>query len=116
MLVLAMLFAGLATWVMHIFETELRKFNHLLLGTDDFVDRAKNMVITQNTVLYRADLKHFFMSGSPVDLTKACDVLPDGPRKLILQRVELWLFSTSVSCHLIILGVFGRWLSAVGWV
>ena len=76
---------------MHILETELRKFNHLLLGTDDFVDRVKNMVITPNTVLYRADLKHFCMSGSPVDLTKACDALPDGPRKLILQRVELWL-------------------------
>ena len=78
---------------MHILENELRKFNHLLLGTDDFVDRVKTMVITPNTVLYRADLKHFFMSGSPVDLTKACDVLPDGPRKLLLQRVVLWLLS-----------------------
>ena len=86
-------FLGLATWVMHILETELRKFNPLLLGTDDFVDRVKNMVIAPNTVLYRADLKHFFRSGSPVDLTKACDVLPDGPRKLLLQRVVLWLLS-----------------------
>jgi hypothetical protein len=78
---------------MHILETELRKVTHLLIGTDDFVDRVKNMVITPSTVLYRADLKHFFMSGSPVDLMKACDVLPDGPKKLLLQRVVLWLLS-----------------------
>ena len=86
-------FLGLATWVTHVLDHELRQFSHLLLGTDDFVDRVKNMVVTPNTVLYRADLKHFFMSGSPVDLTKACNMLPNGPRKILLQRVVLWLLS-----------------------
>ena len=76
---------------MHMLDHELRQFSHLLLGTDDFVDRVKNMVVTPNTVLYRADLKHFFMSGSPVDFTKACNMLPNGPRKILLQRVVLWL-------------------------
>ena len=84
---------GLATWVMFVLDGEFGKFRHLLLGTDDFVSRVKDTEVSANTVMYQADLKHFFMSGSPMDLVKACGLLPAGPRKTLLERVVLWLLS-----------------------
>ena len=62
-------FTGLAQWVT-VQLMENLKYDHLLTGLQDFVKKVSEIQVPSGSIMYRLDMKHFFMSGTPPDL---CD-------------------------------------------
>jgi hypothetical protein len=65
-------FQGLSMWV----AGELRKIltgrssSHILKDSQDFVERLRTVKLRPNQLMVKVDVKDFFMSGTPSELTK----------------------------------------------
>ena len=87
-------FTGLAQWVT-VQLMENLKYDHLLTGLQDFVKKVSEIQVPSGSIMYRRDIKHFFLSGAPLDLCdNAVAILPRGRRRDLLSKVLLWLLDS----------------------
>jgi hypothetical protein len=57
--------------------------------------KVAEIQVPNGAIMYRLDMKHFFMSGTPPDLCdSAVAVLPRGRRRDLLSKVLLWLLDS----------------------
>ena len=61
-------FGGLSRWVAAVITDVLRKYDHLVIDTTDFLNRSSSKHIPMDHLVLHYDLKDFFMSGSPQKL------------------------------------------------
>ena len=68
-------FVGLSSWIANKLESILASASsHLLRDNDDLVIRLRSLKATPNTVMFRLDVKHFFMSGATTELADAASL------------------------------------------
>jgi len=85
---------GLSAWLVEQLKPFCVTLPALVESTEEFVNTLKNFRAEPGSKLYRADVKEFFMSGSP-EVLEECTVswLPEGPRKQVVAAVLRWLLN-----------------------
>lgn len=89
-------FSGLGRWVHWCINTKLLDIApHLLRTTEEVVDRLRNIRPEPDLMLYRFDIKSFYMSGLPHDIAEAASSIFDvGPRRSVVRGASLFLLSS----------------------
>ena len=91
---LAPAMGGLSTWIAYQFRAELEKLDHLVKDSRELVQKLSKLEATSNCYFMKLDIKDFFMSGNPVNLTDdASKLLPRGARKALVSRALLHILS-----------------------
>ena len=83
----------------------------MLDSCQGFVDAVRDFEVSPDDFMVRIDVKHFFMSGSPIQLTdEACKILPHKSRNTgkdnAISKPVLWLLSNQFVSSRIVEGVF----------
>jgi hypothetical protein len=85
-------FAGLGKWLEFVLQTELNKFRHLVMSTNDFVERVQSIHMDEMSFMARIDAKHFYMSGTIHQLIESSvQIIPDPKTKEFAIRVAFFL-------------------------
>ena len=84
-------FNGVACWISHQLQTPLDQLQHLLKGDRQLVEQLQQVRYEPSDKMYRIDIKHFYMSGSPEVLSaQSCQLLPKSPRQTVLKDAIEW--------------------------
>ncbi len=62
-------FTGLMSWVCLVLSETLNRQRHLISSSDQLISQLEDIVVEENDILYHADLKDFFMTGTRQFLT-----------------------------------------------
>ena len=86
-------FAGLSCWLTAQLQPILDEQEHILKDCPSFVRRLAVLgAPVPGEYMVRIDIKEFYMSGSPEQLSElACRILPCGPRRDLARKVAYFL-------------------------
>ena len=89
-------FAGLSCWLTCQLQPILNAEQHILRDCPEFVRRLRLVPHPEETdTMIRIDIKEFFMSGTAEQLSStACQIIPGGPRRELVQRVARFLLES----------------------
>ena len=63
--------AGLSHWLVSQIQPLLEKWPHILMGTDQVIERVSNVTAGRDDFFVKIDIRDFFLSGEHHDLVEA---------------------------------------------
>lgn len=90
---------GLSAWLVQQLKEVADNLPWLLCSTEEFVSDLCTLRIGSNAKLHRADVKEFFMSGSPEDLhLGTMKWFAKHPKAAVITDVLVWLLREQYVC------------------
>ena len=93
-------FNGVMAWISQLLATALSKYKHLLVSSDDLIERLTHVQLQTNDVFVHVDLKDFFMTGKVQWLTHhASLVVPLCLRPVFRRALSFLLGNQYITTH-----------------